>query len=79
VCGERIAMNEHIIKLPAIIDCDDYHELSYIESFFHKLNKDIKIKEVGFDDSIRKYIGIAYISPISSDDYDKLMRINNGV
>ena len=67
-------MNKHTIELPILIDCNDYHEFSYLENFFHKLNKDIKIKEIGFDEAVNKYIGIAYILPISSDEYDKLMR-----
>jgi hypothetical protein len=66
-------MSEYTIELPARIDCDDYHEFSYLETFFQKLNKDIKINEVGYDDVINAYIGIAYIGNLSKDEYKELM------
>jgi len=66
-------MSKYTIELPIRIDCDDYHEFSYLETFFKKLVEDIKIEEVGFDGSANKYIGIVYVGSISKNEYDELM------
>lgn len=65
-------MNKHTVELPIRIDCDDYHEFSYLETFFKKLNKNIHIREVGFDGTICKYVGIAYIGVLSNDECDSI-------
>ena len=70
-------MSEYTTELPIRIDCDDYHEFSYLEAFFKKLIKDIKIEEVGFDDSINKYIGIVYVGSLTKNEYDELKLLEN--
>ena len=60
-------------ELPQIIEVDDYHEFGRIEYFLKRLNKDIKINEVGF---VRDYIGIIYVGSLEDEEnkvlFDKL-------
>jgi len=70
---EKCRVNNFTIDLPIRIDCDDYHEFSYLEAFFKKLNKNICVHEIGFDEALNKYIGIAYIGFLSNDKRDELL------
>lgn len=45
------------INLPIQIEVDDYHEFDYLEEYFKKLNRHIKIEEIGFKGY---YTGLVY-------------------
>jgi len=53
------------IKLPKIIEADDYHDFDYIEDHLKKMDKRLKCKEVGFAEReapLSTYIGVIYTS-----------------
>ena len=56
----------HEILLPKRIEVSDYPDLDYLRSYFHKLNKHIKVKNMGMGRSRQGwtggcYIGIVYV------------------
>jgi branched-subunit amino acid permease len=50
------------INLPVVLNASDYHEFNNMQDYFKKLNKSIKVKEVG---CAGWYYGMAYIGNLS--------------
>lgn len=63
------------LKLPCIIEGDDYHEFRYLEGYFKILNKNIKIKEL--NRPFEFYTGIVYFKKFDSKAKKLEKEINN--
>ncbi len=65
-------MSEYIVRLPKIFEKYDYHEFDELEEDFQELLPKIKVREVGFDDDIGLYVGVAYIGAKTSPENMKM-------
>ena len=47
---------------PALVYADDYHEFSNMETFLDTIfpTSGLRIKEIGFDHSTGRYVGVVY-------------------
>ena len=65
------------INFPKAIEADDYHEFKYMQDFLREsFDNRINCTELGFDEDLRKYIGLLYIDE-SDYNYQK-RRFNSG-
>ena len=46
------------VKLPQIVEADDYHEFKYIQDVLAVINPKIRVTEVGFGET--KYVGLIH-------------------
>lgn len=59
----------YVVKLPARIEVDDYHEFAYMQDHLRQLIPDVKVEEVGcapanyLNRGCCVYHGIAYLGP----------------
>jgi hypothetical protein len=55
---------EVMVKVPCTIEVKDYHEFSHIEEILKRLNKKIRVTELGFDKyrGSYSYVGLIHVN-----------------
>ena len=59
---------------PKLITVDDYHEFDIIQKYINLVNKDAKVKEIGFKNG--RYLGVIYTGYLKDKKVSEFIRKN---
>lgn len=63
-----------VIRVPQIVDRDDYHDFESLQADYRKVVPGIKVKEIGFNYRIRSYIGMVYLGTLKDSANRRMLR-----
>jgi hypothetical protein len=47
-------------KLPTLVYVRDYHDFDFMVNAYDQLKMNVKVEELGFDDTTYKYVGLVF-------------------